>query len=333
MVVGDQNTALRFAEESLERAEQQDDHGPLLEAHRLMGLSKYWGGSFQDSLNHFQKVQILYKADRDKDLALIYGQNHIISSYSIGAGPLAILGFYDKSKDYSRKAVHEARESNHIYSLAYAITLPFFPAAFQRNYVRILEIAEEVIPFCLEHVVPFYLTMGYIFKGFALAHVSEIDEGVAQIHEGISQYRATGSGMCMPLFNTFLAQALMLKGNDDEAKPLVEESIDQVTRWGENFYHAETLRLLGDLQLSSPSLGYADPEIHYGNAIELARHQEAKLWELRATNSLARLWGERGERQKGYDLLRPIYGWFTEGLDTADLTEARRLLEELASAT
>ena len=170
MVVGDMNTALRFANETLERAEKKENPGPLLEAHRLMGLSFAWEGSLRRSLHHFQRVQELYDPERDRDLALIYGQNHLVSSYAIGACPVAILGFPDKSISYYDEALVLARKSNHLYSLAYALTLPFIPSVFLRDYEKVMRYADETIPFCTEQSIPFYLTISHVLRGYAIAH-------------------------------------------------------------------------------------------------------------------------------------------------------------------
>ena len=151
------------------------------------------------------------------------------------------------------------------------------------------------------------------------------------MREGISKYRETGSRMFLPLFSTILAEAVMRKSDWDEARALLELSLDQVDRWGEAFYHAETLRVRGDLELFSTPENLSNPEDWYNQAIAFAQEQEARLWELRAATSLARLWQGQGKTKEAHDLLAPVYDWFTEGFDTADLKDAKALLAELAT--
>jgi predicted ATPase len=128
-------------------------------------------------------------------------------------------------------------------------------------------------------------------------------------------------------FSACLVAILKAEGRVDEGLELVADALEAV-REGERVYEAELHRLLGELLLLQPGC-QAEGEAHLVQALEIARHQEAKWWELRAAISLARLWAEQGERRKADDLLTPVYDWFTEGFDTADLKDAKALLDEL----
>ena len=124
-----------------------------------------------------------------------------------------------------------------------------------------------------------------------------------------------------------LAEALIARGDLDVASALLDQSTDQVERWEEAFYQAETIRVRGDLlrRAGDDDAG----EAYYRKAIAFAHGQEAKLFELRAAVSLARLWQNQGKTKEARDLLAPVFDWFTEGFDTADLKDAKALLEEL----
>src|SRR5206468_2765613 len=169
-----------------------------------------------------------------------------------------------------------------------------------------------------------------IFRGWALAMQGQGEEGLAQVRQGITAWQATGAALGVPYFCTVLADVYdHLSHPEDglqalaEAHTLVEQHEE---RWGE----AEVYRLRGVLLLRQTGTPQVEVEAWLWRALDVARRQEAKSLELRAATSLARLWQQQGKRAEARELLAPIYGWFTEGFDTADLQEARALLEELA---
>ena len=232
MVVGDMRTALRFATETFERAQREASAGPLLEAHRLMGLSLTWGGQLQGGLHHFRQVQKLYDQERHQDLALIYGQDHLMSSYAASATSLAILGYPDQAHLSSAAAIEQSMHTRHFYSQAYALTFPLVIASLLRDMAGILKTTEQTIEFCTAQSIAFYLTISYVYRGFALAHGAPLEDGIEQMREGLARYQATGSGMLMPHFDTILAEALMKQGQLEDARALLKQAIARVERWG-----------------------------------------------------------------------------------------------------
>jgi predicted ATPase len=329
MVVGDMNTALGYARETLARAEKQTGRGPILEAHRLLGLSYAWQGSPRKSLEHFRAVQDFYDAEQDQDLALTYGQNHLMSSYSLGACPLALLGYPNQSDVFMEKAISAAYASGHVYSIAYALTLPLVRHTCLREHSEILSGASKVIPLCEEQNIPFYLAFARLFNGFALAQQGNLDEGIERMRDALVLYGWTGSGMFLPFFDTLLAETLLQNGEWDEARDLLTFAKQRTEEWGEAFYYAETLRVLGDHEAFCPDADRKAAEIRYQEAIAAAQNRELRVWELRAAISLARLWQSQGKNREAHDLLFPISDWFTEGFDMPDLKDAKALLEEL----
>ena len=135
---------------------------------------------------------------------------------------------------------------------------------------------------------------------------------------------------CVPITKALLAEAMALTGDLENALDLIDEAIAQIERpgWEERLYHAEILRLRGWMLLLKGDLEGA--ERNFQTSLAWARRQQAKMWELRTSTSLARLWQSQGRRQEAYDLLEPVYDWFTEGFDTKDLLDAKSLLAELA---
>jgi predicted ATPase len=141
-------------------------------------------------------------------------------------------------------------------------------------------------------------------------------------------YRATGAGLWIPYHTALLAEACEVAGQIDEALSLMDEALQIVERTGERWFAAELNRHKGQLLLRQ---GHSEAaEELYRKALSIAQEQEAKLWELRAAVSLARLRRDQGRHTEARDLLAPVYRWFTEGFDTADLREAKTLLDELA---
>jgi predicted ATPase len=155
-----------------------------------------------------------------------------------------------------------------------------------------------------------------------------VAEGISLLRSGSSTYRATGAELWMPHFIDLLVRACEIAGRVEEGLTLLDDALQLVERPGEGWLKGELNRRKGQLLLRQ---GHSEAaEELYQKALSIAAEQEAKLWELRAAVSLARLWREQGRRTEACDLLTPVYGWFTEGFDTADLKEAKALLDELA---
>ena len=154
-------------------------------------------------------------------------------------------------------------------------------------------------------------------------------KAIAPLKAGIAVWEASGGKVRSPTWNAFLAEAMALTGDLDNALQLIDEQIAQIERpgWEERLYYAEILRLKGWMLSLKGDLEGA--ERNFLASLDWARRQQAKMWELRTSTSLARLWQSQGKRQDAYELLAPVYGWFTEGFDTKDLLEAKALLAEL----
>jgi predicted ATPase len=165
------------------------------------------------------------------------------------------------------------------------------------------------------------------FRGWVKVKNGEVAEGISLLRSGSVAYRATGAELWMPHYTTLLAGACEIAGQVEEASTLLEEALQIGERTGERWFAAELNRLKGQLLLRQ---GRSDAaEEFYRKALSIAEEQEAKLWELRAAASLARLRRDQGRHAEARDLLAPVYGWFTEGFDIPDLKEAKALLDEL----
>ena len=174
------------------------------------------------------------------------------------------------------------------------------------------------------------MAWGTIFRGWALAKQGEGEEGTAQIRQGLAAHRATEADLARPYFLALLAEAYGGIGKAEEGLTVLAEALDVVNKNWERFYEAELYRLKGELLLARSPENQADAEPCFRKAIEVARWQSAKSLELRTVMSLSRLWQRQGKREEARQMLSVIYGWFTEGFETADLKEAKALLEELS---
>jgi predicted ATPase len=185
---------------------------------------------------------------------------------------------------------------------------------------------------------PFFVALGMVFQGAALVQQGHSEAGIQQLRQGIAAYKAIGTELILPFFLSLLAAAYGRSGRADVGLEVLEEALALVNTTGERLCEADLYRLKGEffLQAEAQSLASrgdnphaAEAEALFQQALTIARHQGARSWELRVAISLSRLWQQQGKHTAAYALLAPVYGWFTEGFDTADLQEARALLEVL----
>jgi predicted ATPase len=160
--------------------------------------------------------------------------------------------------------------------------------------------------------------------------MGEATTGIARIRDGLAKFEATGTRSHTPLYLTLLAEALALAGEIEEALATLDDALAKAAVSGERGWDAEIHRLRGELTGRLPHSDPAKAEDSFRTALAIAHEQGTRGYELRAATSLARLWREQGRRGEARDLLAPLYGWFTEGFDTADLKKAKALLDELA---
>jgi adenylate cyclase len=192
------------------------------------------------------------------------------------------------------------------------------------------EQADTVVALSTEQGFPYWVALGTSWRGWALALQGQREEGLRQVRQGIAAYRATGAGMFVPYFCTALAEVYANLGHLAHSLQALAEAQTLVEQHDERWWEAEVYRLRGVLLLRQPGTPQEEAETWLRRALDVARRQEAKALELRAAMSLARLWQQQGKRAEARQLLAPIYDWFTEGFDTADLREARSLLAALS---
>ena len=189
--------------------------------------------------------------------------------------------------------------------------------------------AEAAVARATEQGFPLWITHGTPVRGWALALQGQGEEGMAQVRQGIAAWRAIGMVQIVPYFYTLLADVCGHRGHTAEGLQALAEADTVIEQHEERWWEAEVCRLRGVLLLRQAVPQPEEAEACFHRALEVARRQQAKSLELRAAMSLARLWQQQDRRAEAHELLAPVYGWFTEGFDTADLQEAKALLEEL----
>jgi predicted ATPase len=190
---------------------------------------------------------------------------------------------------------------------------------------------DEVISLANEKGAAIWTAFGMLNRGCVFSLSEKPLDAVQMITSGLTAFRSTGSTLWMPSYLSYLAQANAEVGQLDDAWRRIDEAMAAVQTTKERWYEAEVNRIAGEVALQSPEPDTSKAEAYFGRALAVARQQQAKSWELRASMSLARLWRSQGKPQQARELLAPVYGWFTEGFDTRDLKEAKALLEELGA--
>jgi predicted ATPase len=273
---------------------------------------------------------------------------------------LWFLGYPAQSLKRSQEAVALAEELSHPFSLAYALGNAALIHLLRREEQLARERAEVVMSLATDQGFPYALAIGTMVRGEALTHQGQVEEGIAQMQQGLAAYRAMGTELRLTWALALLAEAYGKGGQVEEGLSVLAEALATVDSTGERFYEAELYRLKGELTLNQSSVqrlvssvehphsarplrrgAFRLPPPSGGNpqleaeacflkAIEIAQKQQAKSLELRAVMSLSRLWQQQGKQREAHGMLADVYGWFTEGFDTKDLQEAKALLAELS---
>jgi predicted ATPase len=223
----------------------------------------------------------------------------------------------------------EARQLGHAYTLAFVLNLAAFIDSATGSPHETQRHTAELLPLANEHGFPFWLAWGNVHLGWALTALGQAPKGLNLITKGLAMYRATGAVATTPWMLTTLAEAYARLGQPVEGLNCLTEAAQIIEATDERHDEVELHRLRGDLLHATGDRTRAEQS--YRQALVVAQRQSTMLLELRAATSLARLWHDQGKRSEAYHLLAPIYGWFTEGLDTPVPKEAKALLDELAS--
>ncbi len=320
--------AIRLGEEFLNLAETDDDDAAQIVAHMNLGIFRLSHGELVNARNQLQSAIALYRPDHHASLKITYSYDPKVLCLGYLAWAQLSLGQCDLALQTSLESIAMAEEISHPLSLGFALHRSVTIHQLRRDIVSVERTATRMNALASEQGFVTYSTSARLYKGWALVQRDSLDEGISLLCESLNTLRAIKDEDFFPHTISLIADALAKRGEFDRALELLDEALHRVTSNKENWFEAEVHRLLGEVTAAQSS----DDSIEgrFLRALEVARKQEAKLWELRAGISLARLWQDQGKRAEARDLLAPIYSRFTEGFETADLQDAKTLLSELS---
>jgi predicted ATPase len=324
--------SLPWAHETLEIGKTTGDADLLIVGHALACLCYCFAGEFTKVLEHADDVRHLYDAEQHRHLADLLNDDPKTLAAVFSSMCTWILGYPERALRLSDEKDAHARRRGHPFDLGMALTTGALE--FDRRYglEDLRKRSEECERLGRENSLPvLWAIFAPSLYGLALIREGKVADGIVPLKAGIAAWEASGGKVRSPTYKAFLAEAMVLTGDLDNALHLIDEIVAQIERtgWEERLHYAEILRLKGWMLSLKGDLDGA--ERNFLASLDWARRQQAKMWELRTSISLARLWQSQGKRQAAYELLAPVYGWFTEGFDTKDFLEAKALLNELAA--
>ncbi len=330
---GELMTALGLGEELFRLAQAADDPALRLVTHDVLGDTLYWCGDFTRALEHLEQGIALYRLDEHRGLAHQHaGYDPCVACRVFSAYALWYLGYPDRAARRIEEGTALARELSQTFSLMLAVEFGAVVHHLRGEIALTKACAAVNISLSTEQANVFLLGCGMVEEGWAMVHEGQHDEGLGRIVQGMDVCRDSGAILEFPHCWAALADAYRVAGRIEEAMQAVADGLRQADETAARFNEAELYRLKGELLLLGASPQPDGAERCFRQALDIARRQRAKSLELRVATSLGRLLRRQGKREDARRQLAEVYGWFTEGFDTADLKEARTLLEALASA-
>ncbi|PWU20443.1 MAG: hypothetical protein C5B48_12535 [Candidatus Rokuibacteriota bacterium] len=347
---GECRTAQQLGERMLSLAQHGQDADLLLQAHQASGLTCYFRGENVLARDHLQQAMGLYDPGRHRRHLFLYGYDPAVVCLLYMAWLEWALGYPDQALQSSHNALSRAQGISDAPSLASATYVASLVHNWRGEWSSALQQAQEAVGVATQHGLPFWIGLGTIGVGWALALQGQCDDGIAEMRHGLEVYQRTGARVGLSQKLMALTEAYGKVGRHEEALVALAEAHTFCEASGELYCAAELARLKGEILLrqsraASPrrrperkAKGKPRPrlptvageaEACFHQALDTARRQKAKSWELRAAMSLAELWGQEGKTRDARRLLGDVYGWFTEGFGTADLLAAKRQLAAL----
>jgi class 3 adenylate cyclase/predicted ATPase len=316
------------ARQFLTLAETRKATIPIMIGHRIMG-SVLHTGALEEGRAHLDRAIALYDPTEHRPLANRFGQDVQVAALSYRSLALWMLGYPSAALADASRALEEAHEIEQAATLMYALVHASLIHIECGDYAAARAETDELVTLANEKNTLFWTAQGLSLQGCILAATGRAADAVQMISAGISTWRSTGSTFWMPLYLSYLARAHAELGDFESAWHFIREAMTAAETHKERWHEAEIYRLAGEIAVHSPTPDSVKAEGYFERAIAIAQAQRAKSWELRSAMSLARLWRDERKRQQGRNGLASVLGWFTEGFDTRDLGEAKRLLHLL----
>ena len=324
-------TAHELAGQLLTMAQRQREPTRLLGAHWVLGATLFFQGEVAHARGHLEEGMALYDPQQHTSLVLLYTVDPGMVCRSYAAWVLWLLGYPDQALRCSQEALALAHESSHPFSLAWAHGFAAMLHQFRREGEAGQEQADAVMALSTEHEFPLFFALGTIVRSWTLAPQGLSEAGMIQLQQDIASLQTLEAEAFLPYCLSILVGAFEQAGQPEKGLQVLAEALEVVDHYGIRWWEAELYRLQGELlqQMEGDKRDAAlTPEGCFLKALDIARRRQVKSLELRAAMSLSRLWQQQGKSAEAHEPLAEVYGWFTEGFDTADLEAAKELLEE-----
>jgi len=329
------HTARELGEQLLSLAHKVQDPALFVEAYHALGHPLFDLGEFSAARVVYEQGVALYDSGQHGSLAFVYGYDPGMDVLAHLAWVLWYLGYPDQALRRSRQATDLAQKLSHPFSIAHALDCAAMLHQHCGEEQAVQERVEAAMTLSTEQGFALTLAWETCLGGWVRAERGEREEGIAQLRQGLTAIGETGGELLRPYFLALLAEECGKAGQYEEGLSVLTEALAVTDKNHDRFYEAELYRLKGELTLQSKvpsprSQVEEEVEGYFHQAIEIARRQSAKSWELRAVMSLSRLRQQQGKKAEARRILAEIYDWFTEGFATKDLQEAKALLRELS---
>lgn len=326
---GKHGEALSMANEFLTRSQASDDPIPSMVAHRVMGSTLLTIGEFQPAKEHFEQSIALSKVGGKQPLYGLYVVEPRAASILLLSWTLWFLGYPDQALARVSEAVSLAQGLSQSYTIAFAHYMTSVVHLLRGDPDRALASAEASLEMSREQRFALYEILSMISRARAIGELGRLDEAKSEIKHGIDEARRSGVGFMLPMMESWRADIHARSGDDGTALSIVEQVLSELDDTTGRAWEAELYRQRAQLLLAQGGAGASEAEASLKEAIDVARRQNAKSLELRATGTLATLWGKQKRFDEAQNLIEPIYSWFSEGADTADLRRARDIRNAL----
>jgi predicted ATPase len=323
--------SLHWMNEILDTVKATGDPDVLIYGHGAAGLCYFNSGRLTETIVEADKLFAIYDEPRHRHLTDLFYHDYKTVAGTYISVCTWMLGYPDRAARLAEENEVHSRRLAHPFDLGFALYFHAYLFDLRGEPAEVRKRAKECDTIGRDNSLPpLSMLLAPWVYGLALMREGRIAEGIGSLETGVAAWQAGNGRLYSPYINSIVAGGKAHLGDHEGALELIDQQIAEIERpgWGEKLYYAEILRLKGSILSMKGDLEGAEQA--YNASLDWARQQEAKSWQLRTSMSLARLWQSQGKSVEAYKLLAPLYNWFTEGFDTADLKEAKALLKELA---
>jgi class 3 adenylate cyclase/predicted ATPase len=323
------DVACELADQFLNLAGKESTTAPRMIGHMMKGISMVLVGAPSEGRTHLDRTIALYDPAEHRTLATRFGHDVRMTAFCWRAFALWLLGYPDAADADMESALNDAREVEHAATSMFALSHVSLARILRKDFVIAGSLAEQLVTLGREKGSLYWESYGKVLQGWLLAQAGDTDQAISLGTDAVAAIRSTGATAYAPWYMSFLADGYAKLGRFDDAWRCIDDAINATVSTGEKWLEAEIYRIAADVVLMSSDKEVVKAETYLMHAISIAREQKAASLELRIATSIACLWGSQGKRAEALNLLAPVCERFTEGLQTADMADARSLLKSL----